>query len=142
MEIYYILGILAILLGYNMTYTNYTLAIGKVLSNTDTATGLQDAITPKWQTVFAGIIYLLSITAIIINLILSGWVYGVLTIPAFYIASCIPYSFLKIFCRGHFYRSILKNLYKRKYKMEELDMTDDPEYIALCEVFKLWRANL
>ncbi len=139
-EIYYILGILAILLGYNIAYNTYTFSIGRALVGAKIGSGIQDAITPKWQTVFATIIYLLSVTAVITNIILSGWPYGILTIPVFYIAICILYPFLKIFCERHYYRSILRSLYRRKHKMEELDMIYDPKYIALCEVFRLFRS--
>ncbi|MFC1679035.1 hypothetical protein ACFL2T_02365 [Elusimicrobiota bacterium] len=58
MTIYLVsLAVLAILLGYNLSFTGATLHMGRQLSGTDEGTGLQDAITPPASSHLAILLY-------------------------------------------------------------------------------------
>jgi hypothetical protein len=50
-------GLAAIAFAYTMRFTQATLSFGRFLADADSGTGLQDAITPPWQTNLAMFTY-------------------------------------------------------------------------------------
>ena len=51
-------GVVAIAFAYSMQFTQATLSFGRSLAETELGTGVQDAITPPWQTNLAMITYM------------------------------------------------------------------------------------
>lgn len=45
-----IVGMVTVAFAYSMRFTQATLSLGRILADTEVGTGVQDAVTPPWQT--------------------------------------------------------------------------------------------
>ena len=66
-------GLVAIVFAYSMRFTQATLSFGRILADTEVGTGVQDAITPPWQTNLAMIAYIGVPAAVGVMWWHSGW---------------------------------------------------------------------
>jgi hypothetical protein len=84
MAVYLICMYLASLaLGYVLAFTESTHTIGRAISDTDTPTGFQDAITPPRISTFAIVIYIICIGGFIFSFWRFGWLAGIGTTVGF-----------------------------------------------------------
>jgi len=72
------LYIVSFLFGYVLVFSGATFLIGKSINFTDSKTGFQDAITPRWYTNLALFTYLIAVPAsVIYGFIKYGWLAGI-----------------------------------------------------------------
>jgi len=84
MIIYFIaMYIISLLLGYELAFTQATLMIGRSISDTDSKTGYQDAITPPWSTNLGLAIYVVTAGGVVYGFIKYGWLVGLGIIVGF-----------------------------------------------------------
>lgn len=84
MTVYLVCMYLASLaLGYVLAFTGATLSIGRSLSDADTPTGYQDAITPPRFSTFAIVVYIICAGGLIYGFWRFGWLAGIGTSIAF-----------------------------------------------------------
>ncbi len=84
---------------YTMQFTAATLSIGRELSDTNSATGFQNAITPPWQTNLAIFVYIACVAVIVIMWWQIGWLSALGSAAVIFIGSLLtkiilpkPYS--------------------------------------------------
>lgn len=75
--LWFFAGLATIAFSYNMRFTQATLSLGQEISGVNSGTGLQDAITPPWQTNFAILSYIAVLAAVILIWWQSGWLSGI-----------------------------------------------------------------
>ena len=68
-----LVAVAAVGLAYTLQFTSATLSFGRELSETDSATGFQDAITPPWQTNLALFVYVAAVAIVIAMWWQAGW---------------------------------------------------------------------
>jgi len=77
MTIYVIvMYLVSLAFGYDLAFTQTTLAIGKSLSDTGTGTGYQDAITPPPFSTFGILVYVVALAGVIYGFWAFGWLTG------------------------------------------------------------------
>jgi len=76
MALWLFAGLVTAIFAYNMRFTQATLSLGQELAETSTGTGLQDAITPPWQTNLAMFSYIAAAAAIVAIWWQLGWQSG------------------------------------------------------------------
>ena len=106
-------SIMTVLLSYQLRFSEATLIYGRELSDTDSATGFQDAVTPPWQTNFGFFAFggtLFAIVAIWSDL---GWLPGLGAIALVLIGLALVRSFLPRPDAPHFRNLILKSMVSR-----------------------------
>ena len=106
-------SIMTVLLSYQLRFSEATLIFGRELSDTDSATGFQDAVTPPWQTKFGFFAFggtLFAIVAIWSDL---GWLPGLAAVALVLIGLPLVRSFLPRPDAPHFRNLILKSMISR-----------------------------
>ena len=98
---------------YTMSFTKSTLIFGRELSETNSDTGFQDAITPPWQTKLAIITYAIVIAAITIIWWYEGWVSGIGAVVFIFLGSGLTSLILPKQNSIHFRGLILRSMCTR-----------------------------
>jgi hypothetical protein len=106
-------SIMTVLLSYQLRFSEATLVLGRELSDTDSATGFQDAVTPPWQTKFGFFAFGGSIFAIVAIWSDLGWLSGLGAIALVLIGQALVGSFLPRPDAPHFRNLILKSMVSR-----------------------------
>jgi len=96
-----------------MAFTQSTLIFGQELSDTDSGTGYQDAITPPWQTKLTLATYAIVLAAIIAMWWYVGWLYGVGSIVFILFGSGLASLFLPKKNSKHFRGIIMRSMCNR-----------------------------
>lgn len=71
------LWFVSLLFSYSIMFNRATLDIGKSISDTDSSTGYQDAITPPWSTKLMLVSFVVSIGTVISGWYQYGWLIGI-----------------------------------------------------------------
>jgi hypothetical protein len=109
-----ILWLASLLLGYSLVFQEATLAIGRSISDTDSPTGFQDAITPPWSTNLALLSYASSIGAVGYGWYQYGWLMGIgITIAFFFLVAINKVVLLPKSESDHFKWQILQSMINR-----------------------------
>ncbi len=104
----------SLLLGYSLAFNGATLAIGKTISDTDSPTGFQDAVTPPWSTNLALVSYAMSIGVVGYGWYQYGWLTGIgLTVAFFLVVVINKVVLLPKSESDHFKRLILHSMMNR-----------------------------
>lgn len=72
-----VLFTVSLLLGYALAFTEATLMIGRSISDTDSRTGYQDAITPPKSSTLSLVIYAIVLAWVVYGFIKYGWLVGI-----------------------------------------------------------------
>lgn len=72
---------------WQVAFTQTTLALGRELSDTNSKTGFQNAVTPPWSTLIGIVIYAIGFATIAAIWWYEGWLYGVGTLVFIFILS-------------------------------------------------------
>lgn len=115
MTIYIILlWLVSLLLGYSLAFSGATLTIGKSISDTDSPTGFQDAITPPWSTNLTLLSYAATIGVIGYGWYEYGWLVGIgITIGFIFLVPINKVILLPKSESEHFRRLILRSIMNR-----------------------------
>jgi len=114
--IIYIIGLcfVSLLLGYSLKFNEATLRIGRLISDTGSSTGFQDAITPPWTTKLAIISYLAAIGTMGYGWYQYGWLSGIGIIVAFFVLVVLNQILLLPKSESsHFKQLILRSMFNR-----------------------------
>jgi len=106
-------SIMTVLLSYQLRFSEATLILGRELSDTDSATGFQDAVTPPWQTKFGFFAFGGTLFAIVGIWLDLGWLSGLGAIALVLFGSTLVRSFLPKPDAAHFRNLILKSMVSR-----------------------------
>lgn len=98
---------------YTMQFTAATLALGRELSETDSRTGFQNAITPPWQTNLAMIIYIGSIIVIGLVWFQLGWLSALGALALIFVGSLLAKIVLPKTTGDHYKNLILQSMCSR-----------------------------
>jgi len=104
---------MAIVLRYDLNLTETTRLLGSSITDTDSKTGLQDAITPPWSTWVGITIYILSIVVNVLGFYLFGWKWGIGLTFLFLIFLTIAKFIVPKSESDHFYNMIFKSMINR-----------------------------
>ncbi|GEM_PF-1596326 len=111
-SVFYILAIImAIAFRYNLQMNGMTLTIGKLLSDTDSPTGFQDAITPPEHTNFTLLTWVSIVILISTASYFSGA--GIATFAIFTLTSILTGIFLQDKTKEHCTLRIYKSMVRR-----------------------------
>jgi len=105
--------LMAIVLRYDLNLTETTRLLGSSISDTDSNTGLQDAITPSWSTWVGITIYILSIVVNVLGFYLFGWKWGIGLTFLFLIFLTIAKFIVPKSESDHFNNMIFKSMINR-----------------------------
>lgn len=112
-----ILWVLSILMAfgfaYTMQFTISTLTFGKELSDTDSATGFQDAITPPWQTNLALVTYFCCAVVVGVMWWFFGWASALGSAAIIFFGSSIAKLFLPKPTGNHYKKLIIQSMCSR-----------------------------
>lgn len=100
-------------LAYVLRFSEATLSLGRELSDADSQTGFQDAITPPWQTKVAFAVYASCIFVIGVAWESRGWMYGVGALAAILLGAMVIRRFLPHPDSEHFRKIILASMSSR-----------------------------
>lgn len=104
----------SLILGYALAFSRATLTIGRSISDTDSKTGFQDAITPPWLTKFSLVTYAAALGGIGFGWYKYGWLIGLsVTISFFFIAVINNVVFMPKSDSKHFRRFIIQSMISR-----------------------------
>ena len=100
--------------GYVLAFTNATLALGKSLSDANTPTGYQDAITPPRFSHFAMLVYIGIFAAVAYGWWVYGWLTGLgVTVGVFVVTAVNKLLLLPKSDSNHFRRIIVHSMMNR-----------------------------
>lgn len=101
-------------LSYTLTFTNATLNIGRFLSESETPTGYQDAITPPQFAKCAIAVYIICAGGLILGFLKFGWLAGIGIIIGFLFVVAINRAIILPKADGeHFRNIIISSMIKR-----------------------------
>ena len=118
---------------YTLNFQKATLAWGREISKSGLLpSGLQDAITPKSQTLRNIILFLLIAAVIVCGFVLYPWYFAILCIVSTFILTGILMAVLPKANSDYFYRKIRQDLLKRQFKFEKIG--DFERESAICDI--------
>lgn len=106
-------GLVTVLFAYNMRFTQATLSLGQELAEATSGTGVQDAITPPWQTNLAMFSYIGAAVAIGIVWWQLGWLSGLGALALILIGGGIVGAVLPSRDSSHFRGLIIRSMCSR-----------------------------
>ena len=104
---------MAFAFAYNMQFTTATLSMGRELSDTDSSTGFQNAITPPWQSNFAAVVYLGCVVVVGIMWWRLGWESALGGAAVILICGSVAKLVLPKPTGGHYRRLIISSMISR-----------------------------
>lgn len=116
MTIAYVLALclMAVLLGYQLRFTEATRHIGRSLSGAASGAGLQDAITPPITSYLAFLVYGLVVLVIALGFLTYGFLVGFATLVGFYLlVAVIRLCLLPKPESAHFTRIVIGSMVRR-----------------------------
>ncbi len=105
--------VMAFAFAYTMQFTASTRAFGVELSDTDSATGFQDSITPPWQTNLAMLTYIGSFVVIAVMWWQFGWKLGLGSFAVIFFGSMLAKQILPKLDSNHYRTLILRSMSNR-----------------------------
>jgi len=106
-------AVMAFAFAYTLQFTSATLSMGKELSDTESSTGFQDAITPPWQTNLAIVVYLGSVVVIGVTWWQLGWVSALGVAAVIFIGSYVAKFALPKPTGNHYKGLIIRSMVSR-----------------------------
>lgn len=107
------IAILSVPIAYGIQFAESTRTMGRKLVEAESGNGVQDAITPPWQT-NVGLLVYLSLAAVIgFGWWQLGWRYGVGGIVGAFVATSVARAILPKAGGNHYQRAILRSMVKR-----------------------------
>lgn len=106
-------GLAAIAFAYTMRFTQATLSFGRSLAETESGTGVQDAITPPWQTNLAMITYIGVVAVVAVMWWHVGWGSGLGAIALILVGGAVVSAALPDKDAPHFRNLILRSMISR-----------------------------
>jgi hypothetical protein len=103
-------GVASLALAYHLQFSAATLALGRALSDTQSPTGFQDAITPPWQTNFGIGVFLSALAIIGAIWWQTNWQYGLVGLVAMLVGAAIMLSLLPAPESDYFRRQIVRSM--------------------------------
>jgi hypothetical protein len=115
MIIYFIgLYVVSLLLGYDSAFSEATLMIGKSISDTDSRTGYQDAITPPILSILGFVLYGIVLAWVVYGFIKYGWLVGLgIIVGLLFLMSLNKVILLPKKDSEHFRRIITRSIIRR-----------------------------
>jgi hypothetical protein len=100
-------------LAYTLQFSQATLSLGRSLAGTSTGTGVQDAVTPPWQTNLALVVYI-GLAAVLAGMWWQlGWASTLIGLVAVFIGSAISGAAFSKLGASHYRRLILASMAAR-----------------------------
>lgn len=105
--------VLALAVAYSLRFTEATLSLGRALSETNSGTGYQGAISPPWETAFGLIAYTLTLGMIAFSWYEFGIGRAILSLATFLLALLIFRRLLPGEDSPHFKHLIIRSMANR-----------------------------
>ena len=114
------IAVAALTIGYTMAFQRATLFWGKSLAPTNEflPTGMQDAITPKIQTIRTLLMPVLLLVALVGGIILVKWYIGILGLVATFVLGGISRGFFPRPDSPFFHAKVIRTLRSRRKQFE------------------------
>lgn len=111
----YFVGLYAasLLFGYVHALNSATLTLGRSISDTDTGTGFQDAITPPWSNNLAFFSYAVFVGVVGYGWYEFGWLFGIAITVGFFLIAGVNLLLLPKSDSAHFRRLIVHSMMNR-----------------------------